>query len=160
MITSCPALNSKKLGEVKRYSWDQDFAFAKETSDAAISGLDNEIISASYTVQGHVTENGIDSMISNSEDGEKYGNATCHTKGTVKEKIDFTPCSNGTAVPYIKTGANASTGDSGCPHYRDLNNYGLTTVIGIHWGSGTDAIVSAAYAINNSGITFTSSNSC
>lgn len=160
-VTSCPSGDSGKIGRVEQYSWSHDFAYAVETSDAEISGLDNEIISANYEVQGHITEDGIDHMISNDEVAHKYGQTTCHTQGIVQDKVSYDNCNNGTSVTYITTGANSDSGDSGSPHYRNRDNYGVTTVVGVHHGSTSNAWASAAFEINNNfGIEFTNSTSC
>lgn len=161
VIKSCPVFDPKKIGEVEKWSWNQDVAFAVETSDAAISGLDNEIISATYEVTGHVSEDGIDYMISNGEEAHKYGQKTCHTKGTVKSKSYLDVCGNGISRTFIETGADADTGDSGCPHYRELDNYGIVNVVGIHHGSGVNSYASAAFEINEKlDLEFTNSKTC
>jgi hypothetical protein len=160
-VNSCPNDNSDKIGTVEEYSWSYDFAYAEETSDAGISGLDNEILAANYEVQGHVTEDGIDHMISNDEVAHKYGQTTCHTQGIVQNKVSYDLCDNGTSVTYVTTSAGSDSGDSGCPHFRDRDNYGITTVVGIHHGHTSDAWASAAYEINNNfEIEFTNNKSC
>lgn len=160
-IRACKDSNSELIGYVDEWGWDLDWAFAEEATLASISGLDNGIISASYDVSGHVTENGIDQMIADSSTAEKFGMKTCNTSGVLDGVANWEYCSAG-QEDWVKNTANSDGGDSGGVHFRERDSYNITTVIGVHHGSTSNHSWSgAAYRLNNKhSIEFTNSSSC
>lgn len=151
--------SAKKIGTVQEHSWAGDWAVCNVSSDNEIDGLANEVLGGN-SIAAHVTENGIDYLMSNSSTVHKYGDATCQTSGTVDGKPTYTYCNS--SREWVRTTANSQGGDSGGVHFVNYDNAGETDIIGVHHGSTSNAWASPAYTIvNNTSIDFgIGSNTC
>ena len=159
-LYACP-IEENQIGNVAEFDLAEDWAFVPKMFYTPVDGLSNEIISSSYSVNGHVTQNGLEYMRDANETVHKYGKTTCYESGTVTE-LDTqlgcagTPC--GKRVNVVRTSANSEPGDSGGPLYREHDSYGVTTIVGIHEGGG--AGMPAYYLNSKYGIEFTNNSTC
>ncbi|MCL9815314.1 hypothetical protein, partial [Natranaeroarchaeum aerophilus] len=108
------------IGHVQDYSHGLDFAIV-DTDDydhSVSSGVVNERLD----IDGYVTESGLDYMESNNEDCYKFGTRTCHDSGIVTGIMEgYSRCGEGNT--WVEMTTQAANGDSGAPHYREVNRW-------------------------------------
>lgn len=145
--------------------WDkwQDFAVVRESGYSDIRGFHNRVLGEyDRPIRGHVSEDGIDYLASNTRQVRKYGAKTCKTKGDLKGDTVHKYCGGHVRRSYQTT--NTDNGDSGSPHYMHTKRNGkwVLYIIGPHYGSGsTYSFSSLGYRINERhGITFGGAYTC
>lgn len=137
------------VGTVTAYSAAQDWAVVSEAWNSQIGGFNNTIIGRSQRVRGHVTQDGVDTLVSNSQTIYKYGARTCRTSGVVDEERQYTYCN--WSEPFVLSTNNVEGGDSGSPHYifyEDGGTWYLAIVGLLHGSTSTHAWCPAAYKIS------------
>jgi len=149
------------IGYIQEFDNNEDWAFAPEADWSDVSGLSNKIVSSDYPVKGHVTKDGIDSMISNNTTMYQYGMSSCLSSGEISEFKEYSTCAAENCaemVEDVETTIDTEAGDSGGVHYREYDMLEVASIIGVHVSHKT---CFGAYKINNQyGIEFTNDSSC
>jgi len=130
-----PYQNDNYIGQLLDYSYSADWSFIDARQ--ADAGLANTIRGATGNLVGHVTEAGLDSLISSNETCYKRGRATCFESGRMTERgISRTVCGF-TARHYTSSTMDRAGGDSGGPTFR-YNSEDNQEAISIHRGRHSD----------------------
>lgn len=112
-----------KVGELLMYSGSRDAAITEQTSYMDIDGYSDLIKGENHgRIKGHLSENGIENLLSQGSDGEKVykmGMTTCKTEGYVKDMNRCNSLNCGSDIcEYVGITNASDSGDSGGPYYQ------------------------------------------
>ena len=167
-LYSGPRSSRYYFGDVSDHSYEYDFVIVPNQG-TNVNGISNEIISEGIEhVEGHVTQNGIYTLINDDDAVHHTGISTGRTTGLVEEIVSK---DTGFCAPYVdmvKTSTNAAGGDSGGPHFDTYNDGRQLAIIGHHLRHELDSsgdhdysLAPAAYEVADIyNITFGRSSTC
>jgi len=135
--------SSNYIGEVKSWDWFQDWATVHIDESKGVEKMYGHVHGDhGATSNGHVTKDGVDSLIDSGETVYNYGARTCETSGKVTGYTVTYPSACGETA--IECTTNAAGGDSGSPHYE--------------YSKGTYDTYSVTYSLHHSHKTYNGSH--
>jgi len=136
------------FGHVDDVDLTRDIVSLEESSTSNHDGMDNTIEGETdRDITGHITESGVDILMSNDTIVYQRGRTTCTTSGEITSHDSADRC--GDNFDRIVYSSNTTGGDSGGPHYHAPGGTGSDSlyILGPHRGG--DSMGAAAHDIND-----------
>lgn len=140
--------SDRYFGEVRNVDLARDVVTIRQNPNSTLQGMANTIEGElDRNIRGHITQVGVDILMSNNRIVYQRGRSTCTTNGLITAHGNRQRC--GETFREIRFSTGTSGGDSGGPHYHAPGGSDSLNILAPHRGRRGDwADGAAAYQMN------------